>query len=35
MASEPRLEFAGAIYHVIIRVNYRKELVVQRTAGAL
>jgi putative transposase len=26
MARKPRLEFAGAIYHVLSRGNYRKEL---------
>ena len=26
MARKPRLEFAGAIYHVFSRGNYRKEL---------
>jgi len=26
MARKPRLEFAGAIYHVISRGNYRKAL---------
>ena len=26
VARKPRLEFAGAIYHVISRGNYRKEL---------
>ena len=34
MARKPRLEFAGAIYHVISRGNYRKELFGDRTAGA-
>jgi putative transposase len=34
MARKPRLEFAGAIYHVISRGNYRKELFEDRTAGA-
>ena len=34
MARKPRLEFAGAIYHVISRGNYRKELFEGRTAGA-
>jgi len=26
MARKPKLEFAGAIYHVLSRGNYRKEL---------
>ena len=34
MARKPRLEFAGAIYHVISRGNYRKELFEGGTAGA-
>ena len=33
MARKPRLEFRGAIYHVISRGNYRKELFEDRTAG--
>ena len=33
MARKPRLEFAGAIYHVISRGNYRKEL-FEDSAGA-
>jgi len=35
MARKPRLEFEGAIYHVINRGNYRKDLFSdKRTAGA-
>ena len=34
MARKPRLEFAGAIYHVISRGNYHKELFEGGTAGA-
>ena len=34
MASKPRLEFAGAIYHVISRGNYREELLEDQRAGA-
>jgi len=34
MARKPRLEFAGAIYHVISRGNYRKALFEGGAAGA-
>ena len=34
MARKPRLEFAGAIYHVISRGNYRKELFEDGSARA-
>ena len=34
MARKPRLEFAGAIYHVIGRGNYRKELFEDGSARA-
>ena len=34
MARRPRLEFAGAIYHVMSRGNYRKELFEAANAGA-
>ena len=33
MARKPRLEFAGAIYHVLSRGNYRKELFDHGSAG--
>ena len=32
MARKPRLEFAGAIYHVLSRGNYRKELFAEGSA---
>jgi putative transposase len=34
MARKPRLEFAGGIYHVISRGNYRKELFEDGSARA-
>ena len=34
MARKPTLEFAGAIYHVVSRGNYRKELFEAASAGA-
>ena len=33
MARKPRLEFEGAIYHVINRGNYRKDLFGERGAA--
>jgi REP element-mobilizing transposase RayT len=33
MARKPRLEFEGAIYHVINRENYRKNLFLERGAA--
>ena len=34
MARKPRLEFEGAIYHVINRGNYRKDLFGERGAAS-
>ena len=33
MARKPRLEFEGAIYHMINRGNYRKDLFLERGAA--
>jgi REP element-mobilizing transposase RayT len=29
-----RIEYAGAVYHIISRGNYRKDLFVQKGSGA-